>query len=83
VEGAFGRRAITERAKGILVERHSIDEQQAFEMLREEARRTNRKVADVAEAVTLSVRLLPAQPVSPRSATRHTLEVLGVSSALH
>ena len=26
LEGAFGRRAVTERAKGILMERHSIDE---------------------------------------------------------
>ena len=26
LEGAFGRRAITERAKGILMERHSVDE---------------------------------------------------------
>jgi response regulator NasT len=58
LEGAFGRRAVTERAKGILMERHSIDERQAFEMLREQARRTNRKVVDVAEAVTLSVTLL-------------------------
>ena len=41
LEGAFGRRAVTERAKGILMERHSIDEQQAFEVLREHARRTN------------------------------------------
>ena len=28
LEGAFGRRALTERAKGILMERHSIDEEQ-------------------------------------------------------
>ena len=35
LEGAFGRRALTERAKGILMERHSIDEDRAFEMLRE------------------------------------------------
>jgi AmiR/NasT family two-component response regulator len=62
LEGAFGRRAVTERAKGILMERHGIDEQRAFEMLRDEARRTNRKVVDVSEAVTLSVRLLSAQP---------------------
>jgi response regulator NasT len=43
LEGAFARRAITERAKGILMERHSIDEQLAFEMLRDEfpARTTN------------------------------------------
>ena len=26
LEGAFGRRAVTERAKGILMERHSVDE---------------------------------------------------------
>ncbi len=58
LEGAFARRAVTERAKGILMERHAIDERQAFEMLREQARRTNRKIVDVAEAVALSVPLL-------------------------
>ena len=59
LEGAFARRAITERAKGILMERHAVDEKQAFTMLREEARRTNHKITDVAEAVALSVNLLP------------------------
>ena len=59
LEGAFARRAITERAKGILMERHSTDEKRAFEMLRDEARRSNRKIVDVAEAVALSVNLLP------------------------
>jgi response regulator NasT len=59
LEGAFGRRAITERAKGILMERHSIDEQRAFEMLRDEARRSNRKLIEIAEAVMMSVNLLP------------------------
>jgi len=63
LEGAFARRAITERAKGILMERHAIDEKQAFTMLREEARRTNRKITDIAEAVALSVNLLPRLPV--------------------
>src|SRR3954453_17121072 len=33
LEGAFGRRALTERAKGILMERHSLSETEAFEML--------------------------------------------------
>ena len=33
LEGAFGRRSVTERAKGILMERHSVDEAAAFEML--------------------------------------------------
>ncbi len=58
LEGAFGRRAITERAKGILMERHGVDEQQAFHMLRDQARRTNRKIVDVAESVVASHRLL-------------------------
>lgn len=61
LEGAFARRAITERAKGILMERHGIDEKQAFTMLREEARRTNRKITDIAEAVAVSVTLLPGR----------------------
>ena len=43
LEGAFGRRALTERAKGILMERHAIDEASAFEMLREHSRTANRK----------------------------------------
>ena len=58
LEGAFGRRAITERAKGILMERHSIGEREAFALLRDHARRTNRKLIDVAEAVTTSHLLL-------------------------
>lgn len=60
LEGAFGRRAITERAKGILMERHRIDEQKAFELLRTQARSTGRKLVDVAEAVVEGYLLLPA-----------------------
>jgi ANTAR domain-containing protein len=33
LEGAFGRRAVAERTKGILMERNSIDESAAFDML--------------------------------------------------
>ena len=62
LEGAFGRRAVTERAKGILMERHDIDEQAAFEMLRDQARRTHRKLVDIADAVVASRSMLPAQP---------------------
>jgi response regulator NasT len=65
LEGAFGRRAVTERAKGILMERHSIDEPTAFEMLREHSRSTNRKLVDVAAAVVDGHRLLPKQPQPP------------------
>jgi AmiR/NasT family two-component response regulator len=62
LEGAFGRRALTERAKGILMERHSVAETVAFEMLRDEARTANRKLVDVASAVVDGHRLLPKNP---------------------
>ena len=62
LEGAFGRRSVTERAKGILMERHSVDDADAFEMLRDQSRRTNTKLADVAAAVVDGHRLLPKQP---------------------
>jgi AmiR/NasT family two-component response regulator len=65
LEGAFGRRALTERAKGILMERHGIDEARAFEMLREQARASNRKVLELAAAVVDGHRLLPKQPQAP------------------
>jgi AmiR/NasT family two-component response regulator len=67
LEGAFGRRAVTERAKGILMERHSIDESAAFKLLREQARSTNRKLVDVSSAVVDGHRLLPKQPDSRRA----------------
>ena len=69
LEGAFGRRAITERAKGILMERHGVDAREAFSMIRDHSRRTNRKVVDVAEAIVASHRLLP----TPQSAARSEL----------
>jgi len=65
LEGAFGRRALTERAKGILMERHSVDEASAFEMLREQSRTGNRRLVDVATAVVDGHRLLPKQPPVP------------------
>ena len=65
LEGAFGRRAVTERAKGILMERHSIDEEAAFEMLRGYSRSTNRKLVDIASAVVDGHRLLPKQLSAP------------------
>src|SRR6201994_3897266 len=62
LQGAFGRRALIERAKGILMERHSITEDAAFEMLRERSRIDNRKLIDLAAAVVDGYRLLPKVP---------------------
>jgi response regulator NasT len=61
--GAFERRALIERAKGILMERHGVDERQAFAMLRDHSHRTHRKLADIAEAVAESHLLLPGIPL--------------------
>jgi AmiR/NasT family two-component response regulator len=51
LEGALARRALIERAKGILMERHGVDERTAFERLRTRARTERRRVVDVAHAV--------------------------------
>jgi response regulator NasT len=61
LEGAFGRRAIIERAKGILMERHSITEQQAFAMLRTYSQNSGKKLIDVAESILTSHQLLPRE----------------------
>jgi response regulator NasT len=62
LQGAFGRRALIERAKGILMERHSINEASAFEMLREHSRVDNRKLIDLAAAIVDGHRMLPREP---------------------
>src|SRR3954447_10469095 len=61
LEGALDRRAVIERAKGILMERHSLDEQAAFELLRSHARSNNRRLIELAHAVADGHALLPKQ----------------------
>lgn len=56
---ALERRATIERAKGILMERHNVDERQAFELLRQQARRSGRRVIALAQAVSDGHALLP------------------------
>jgi AmiR/NasT family two-component response regulator len=67
LQGAFGRRAIIERAKGILMERHQIDEQPAFVLLRDQARHFGRKLVDIAQAIVDGHALLPANPNDTRA----------------
>jgi AmiR/NasT family two-component response regulator len=59
LESALTRRAQIERAKGILMERHGIDEREAFGLMRDHARAQNRRVVDVALAVVEGHALLP------------------------
>jgi AmiR/NasT family two-component response regulator len=62
LQGAFSRRTTIERAKGILMERHGIDDADAFELLRQASRTDNRKLLDLATAILEGHRLLSKQP---------------------
>ena len=65
LEGAFARRAVIERAKGIMMSRQEVDERRAFELLRSQSQRSGRKLYDVAEAVVESHLLLVRRVRSP------------------
>jgi response regulator NasT len=58
LQGAFGRRAVIEQAKGILMARHGITADRAFERLRDHSQHNGRKLSDVATAVVDSHLLL-------------------------
>jgi len=70
LQGAFGRRAAIEQAKGILMARHAIDADRAFELLRHHSQHNGHKVVDIAQAILESHLLLlpplagpaPAEP---------------------
>jgi response regulator NasT len=59
LQGAFGRRALIEQAKGILMERHGIAADAAYAMLKSHSQQTGRKLTDVAHAITQTHQLLP------------------------
>jgi response regulator NasT len=68
LQGAFGRRATIEQAKGILMARHGIDADRAFEMLRNHSQHNGHKLVDVAQAIVDSHLLLLPSPAEPRPA---------------
>jgi len=59
LQGAFGRRAAIEQAKGILMARHAVDADGAFGMLRDHSQRNGVKLAEVASSIIDSNPLLP------------------------
>jgi len=71
LQGAFGRRAVIEQAKGILMNEHAIDADKAFAMLRDHSQHTGHKLADIAAAIIQShlLLLLPptTQPAAPQA----------------
>jgi response regulator NasT len=58
LQGAFGRRAVIEQAKGILMGRNAIDARRAFGMLRDHSARSGLKLVDIATAIVDSHLLL-------------------------
>jgi AmiR/NasT family two-component response regulator len=71
LQGAFGRRAVIEQAKGILMARHVLGSDAAFALLRDHSQHNGRKLVDVATAIIESHRLLvPALPQPSRSRKR-------------
>lgn len=70
LQGAFGRRAVIEQAKGILMASRAIDSSSAFDVLRDHSQRNGRKLTDVAAAIVNSHQLLvPALPQPDRERT--------------
>ena len=55
---ALVERATIDRAKAILMKRRAIDEPAAYALLRGQAMRTNRRIAEIAEAIVTSDALL-------------------------
>ena len=70
LQGAFGRRAVIEQAKGILMARHALDQDQAFDMLRSHSQHNGRKLVDVAQAVVES-HLLLLDPLAQQPGAPH------------
>jgi AmiR/NasT family two-component response regulator len=60
MDGILERRTSVEQAKGILMERHGVDDNEAFRMLREHARANQLRVVDVAASIIAVRDLLPA-----------------------
>ena len=58
LQGAFGRRAVIEQAKGILMARHALNADKAFELLRDHSQHNGQRLADVAAAIVDSHLLL-------------------------
>jgi hypothetical protein len=64
LEHALAARVATERAIGVLAERHHTTPRSAFELLRGEARSTGRPVHELARAVLAPMEERPAVPMT-------------------
>jgi AmiR/NasT family two-component response regulator len=70
LQGAFGRRAMIEQAKGILMAQHHTNAEKAFDMLRDHSQHNGHKLVDIAQAIVDSHLLLNPPPPPVPSATQ-------------
>lgn len=58
-KNALAERKTIERAKGILMKKRGIDEEQAYVLLREAAMNGNRRIAEIARSIVTASELMP------------------------
>ena len=63
LQGTFGRRAVIEQAKGILMARHGVDADSAFAILRNRSQRRGVRLSEVAASI------VDGNPLSPPTAS--------------
>ncbi|SBT51403.1 GAF and ANTAR domain-containing protein [Micromonospora auratinigra] len=68
LQAALHSRVLIEQAKGVLAERHQMDVGEAFALLRSGARRSNRRLSDLAQAIVNGSEKLGPGPVTTRPA---------------
>ena len=71
LQGAFGRRAVIEQAKGILMARNGVNADDAYQLLKSHSQQTGKKLIDVAQAIIQFHELLPATTATPQSQPPH------------
>ena len=57
LQKALDSRAVIDQAKGILMERHKLTAEQAFQVLTWSSMQTNRKVRDIADQLVMTGKL--------------------------
>ena len=66
LQTALNSRVVIEQAKGKLAERLGIDVNQAFTLLRDQARNRNQRLSDLARAFVDGTQPITPQPAPPR-----------------
>ncbi|GAB7040371.1 MULTISPECIES: GAF and ANTAR domain-containing protein [Catenuloplanes] len=64
LQTALNSRVLIEQAKGVVAERHAVDMAQAFTMMRAQARRSNQRLSNLAEAIVEGTATIAGEPTA-------------------